>query len=249
MVCVLHAASLVHTLTPPPPPSPPGRSSPPPVSSSLTMCNVSRRLPSFHPQVKLVMQDGPGKQYTTVPLPCQSTGDAAWALAGPGSCTVPAFLAFLQGKALTQAQWCTACANIQVREEGGEENWGEERMQQAALASQPQTSLSPHLRYMPHPSTPHQVDYCSAASLQAALAAQQAASCSSGRPTWQVVVAAVVSGIGMLLLCMLGLLLLTKRDDWFRDSSKFGKPQGGQASPPTTPSGGAPSRVHLQLDI
>ncbi len=59
-----------------------------------------------------MIQDGGGKAFTVVPLPCQSSTAAA--LAGAGACTVPDFLSFLQGRMLTQQAWCTACANYAV---------------------------------------------------------------------------------------------------------------------------------------
>lgn len=65
--------------------------------------------------VRLVMQDGAGKPYTTIPLPCASAGDSAEALAGPGACTLDAFRALAQPLAFNStADWCTACGNTRM---------------------------------------------------------------------------------------------------------------------------------------
>ncbi|KAL4457857.1 hypothetical protein ABPG75_012722 [Micractinium tetrahymenae] len=61
--------------------------------------------------VRLVMQDGPSANYTTIPLPCASAGDGAEALAGPGACTLEAFTQMVQPLAMNTSQWCDACAN------------------------------------------------------------------------------------------------------------------------------------------
>lgn len=56
------------------------------------------------------MQDGAGKPYTTIPLPCASAGDSAEALAGPGACTLDAFRALAQPLAFNStADWCAGC--------------------------------------------------------------------------------------------------------------------------------------------
>lgn len=60
--------------------------------------------------MRAVIQDGPGKAYTGVPLPCASS--AAAALGGAGSCSLEAFSALIAPAAAlgrdTQA-WCSAC--------------------------------------------------------------------------------------------------------------------------------------------
>ena len=50
-----------------------------------------------------------------VPLPCGIAGDSAELMAGPGACTAPSFLAFVATKQFSQADWCTACGNSDVR--------------------------------------------------------------------------------------------------------------------------------------
>ncbi|PRW05761.1 acid phosphatase [Chlorella sorokiniana] len=65
--------------------------------------------------VRLVMQDGAGKPYTTIPLPCASAGDSAEALAGPGACSLDAFRALAEPLAFnTTGDWCTACGNTKM---------------------------------------------------------------------------------------------------------------------------------------
>lgn len=62
--------------------------------------------------VRLVIQDGPAAAYETVPLPCAAPGDAAEALAGPGSCTLSTFLSYADAQTFeATADWCTACSN------------------------------------------------------------------------------------------------------------------------------------------
>lgn len=61
--------------------------------------------------VRLVMQDGPAANYTPIPLPCAAAGDGAEALAGPGACTLDAFNQMVQPLAMSNSQWCDACAN------------------------------------------------------------------------------------------------------------------------------------------
>jgi hypothetical protein len=58
------------------------------------------------------MQDGPAADYQTIPLPCASSGDAAEALAGPGSCTLANFLQIAEQASFSSTeQWCTGCNN------------------------------------------------------------------------------------------------------------------------------------------
>eukprot|EP00878_Enallax_costatus_P012497 GHUV01013052.1.p1 GENE.GHUV01013052.1~~GHUV01013052.1.p1 ORF type:complete len:288 (+),score=66.96 GHUV01013052.1:1217-2080(+) len=65
--------------------------------------------------VRAVYQDGPKAQYAVLPLPCAQSGDAAEALAGPGSCTLERFLALTQPQAIVSASdWCEACNNKEV---------------------------------------------------------------------------------------------------------------------------------------
>ena len=61
--------------------------------------------------VRLVVQDGPGKAYFVLPMPCSSA--LATSIAGQGSCTLDSFISMVaaQGMALEPSQWCTACAN------------------------------------------------------------------------------------------------------------------------------------------
>ena len=66
-------------------------------------------------QVRLVIQDGPGRAYVVVPLPCEVAGDSAELTAGPGACSAPSFLAFVATKQYSQADWCIACGNSDVR--------------------------------------------------------------------------------------------------------------------------------------
>ncbi|GAX74513.1 hypothetical protein CEUSTIGMA_g1962.t1 [Chlamydomonas eustigma] len=128
--------------------------------------------------MRLVIQDGPDKNYTVVPMPCSANGDAAAQLAGPGACTIPNFLTFLESKMYTQAQWCTACANTQV-------------------------------------------DYCSSLSYQIQLN-QTLSTCNSGggHPTWAVMVAAVVSGVGMAIVCCTAFLLWNYREQLFHKGQR-----------------------------
>lgn len=61
--------------------------------------------------VRLVMQDGPAADYVVVPLPCASADDGAEAVAGPGACTLDAFVQMVQPLAMNSSHWCDACAN------------------------------------------------------------------------------------------------------------------------------------------
>lgn len=62
--------------------------------------------------IRLVAQDGPTASYAVVPLPCAAAGDSAEALAGPGACTLEAFRALAQPRALgSVGEWCEACGN------------------------------------------------------------------------------------------------------------------------------------------
>lgn len=62
--------------------------------------------------LRLVVQDGPGAAYETVPLPCAAAGDAAEVLAGPGACILTAFLDLAQPQTFAStADWCGACSN------------------------------------------------------------------------------------------------------------------------------------------
>lgn len=62
--------------------------------------------------VRLVIQDGPGGNYLSIPLPCAKAGDAAETLAGPGACTLDNFIATAQPLSFpTTEQWCSACNN------------------------------------------------------------------------------------------------------------------------------------------
>jgi hypothetical protein len=67
--------------------------------------------------VRAVYQDGPKAAYRAMPLPCAEKGDAAEAVAGPGSCTLQAFRALAEPAAfLAAAEWCEACSNSKVME-------------------------------------------------------------------------------------------------------------------------------------
>jgi lysosomal acid phosphatase len=61
--------------------------------------------------VRLVVQDGPGRAYFTLPLPC--TSPLAAAIGGQGSCTLDAFINMVSshGMTLQPSQWCIVCAN------------------------------------------------------------------------------------------------------------------------------------------
>ena len=61
--------------------------------------------------VRLVLQDGPGKAYLTLPLPCGSI--TARSIGGAGSCTLTDLIAMVQSQkmALQPAEWCGACNN------------------------------------------------------------------------------------------------------------------------------------------
>ncbi|KAG2501116.1 hypothetical protein HYH03_000934 [Edaphochlamys debaryana] len=71
--------------------------------------------PAFY--VRLVAQDGPDRNYTTVPLPCAAGADANGAVVGvlgTGACAMQDFVDFVQPRALTAGQWCAACGNRAV---------------------------------------------------------------------------------------------------------------------------------------
>lgn len=60
--------------------------------------------------MRAVLQDGPGKFYTTVPLPCASA--AAAALGGVGACALEDFQALIApgaGLGGDTGAWCLAC--------------------------------------------------------------------------------------------------------------------------------------------
>ena len=59
--------------------------------------------------VRLVIQDGPSTPYMIVPMPCQTNQSNA--LGGPEACSLPAFLSYVQGLALSEDAWCSACRN------------------------------------------------------------------------------------------------------------------------------------------
>lgn len=59
--------------------------------------------------VRLVIQDGPSTPYMIVPMPCQTNQSNA--LGGPEACSLPAFLSYIQGLALSEDAWCSACRN------------------------------------------------------------------------------------------------------------------------------------------
>lgn len=64
--------------------------------------------------VRLVVQDGPAAPFITVPLPCAAAGDGAEAVAGPGACTLAAFVRLASvGLAVggSPVAWCRACGN------------------------------------------------------------------------------------------------------------------------------------------
>lgn len=81
------------------------------VSSIFNRSNSSSPLLPPTLAVRLVVQDGPGKAYFVLPLPCSSA--LATTIGGQGSCTLNDFVSMVlsQNMALQPSQWCSACAN------------------------------------------------------------------------------------------------------------------------------------------
>lgn len=66
--------------------------------------------------VRAVAHDSPQAGYVVLPLPCARAGDAAEALAGPGSCTLEAFRALAGPQAInSSSHWCEACDNTRAQ--------------------------------------------------------------------------------------------------------------------------------------
>lgn len=65
--------------------------------------------------VRLVAQDGPAANYTTVPLPCTPADSAALPAGMAGACTLDAFVSYASPYVMNSVDdWCTACGNADV---------------------------------------------------------------------------------------------------------------------------------------
>ncbi len=65
--------------------------------------------------VRLVAQDGPAANFTTVPLPCTPTDPAALPAGMAGACTLDAFVSYTSPYVINSVDdWCTACGNSDV---------------------------------------------------------------------------------------------------------------------------------------